>query len=254
MKQLMILITILLLLTGCFSTMQVGELKTDSRQVQLGKAEQVDVDIRMGAGKLNASGGAEELLDASLTYNVAEWEPEITYEESGGVGQLEVRQPDVDEIGWNGDVQYEWDLRFNDDLPMNMDVQMGAGQSNFDLWMVNLDALHIETGAGATTIDLHGGRVRDLDVSTGAGKVELDLGSEWDHDLNGLIRGGVGDLIVILPAKANVEIRVQGGLGDVNASGLTRSGDTYSHNADSESTITLDIEGGIGQITLTVEG
>jgi hypothetical protein len=254
MKQLMILVTTFLLLTGCFSTMRVGELKTDSQQVQLGNAERVDVDIRMGAGKLDVSGGdTTDLLDATLTYNVAEWEPQITYEESDGVGHLEVRQPDGEEIGWNNDMQYEWSLRFNEDLPMNMDVQMGAGQSNFDLEMLNLDALRIETGAGETTVDLHGGRVRNLDVSTGAGKVALDLGGEWDHDLNGRIRGGVGELIVTLPAENNVEVRVQGGLGAINASGLTHSGDTYSHNAGSESTLMLDIEGGIGQITLALE-
>ncbi len=254
MKQLIVLITILFLLTGCFSTIQVGESQTDSQQVQLGNVEQVNVNIRMGAGKLNTAGGAEELVDASFTYNVAEWKPEVKYEESSGVGQLELSQPNIDEMGWDNDVQYEWNLHFNDDLPMNMDVQMGAGQSNFDLQTVNLDALRIETGAGESTIDLHGGQVHDLDVSTGAGKVELDLGGEWDHDLNGRIHGGVGDLKVTLPVEANVEIRVQSGLGTVNSTGLTRSGDTYSHNADSESTITLDIEGGIGQITLMVEG
>lgn len=250
MKRLTILLITIFLLAGCINTVRVGEVQNDEQQIPLGNAERVNVDIRMGAGMLNISGGAEALLDASVWYNVAEWEPQITYDDSGDVGQLDMRQPDINEINWGNDVRYEWNLLFNDDVPMDMHAQLGAGESSFALWTLNLDELRVEAGAGETFIDLHGGRVNDLDVAMGAGQMRIDLSGAWDQDVNGRIRGGVGELIVTLPAETNVEARVEGGLGQVNANGLTRSGDTYSHDAGSEYTITLDIEGGVGQITL----
>lgn len=251
MKRLIILGVTVLLLVGCVNTVRVGELQNDEERLPLGSAEQVDIEITMGAGMLNVAGGAgADLLDASLWYNVADWKPIIAYDESAGRGRLELRQPEVVNANWGSNTRYEWNLRFNDDVPLNLHARLGAGQSGFDLWMMNLDRLTIEAGAGETVVAVPGGRVRDLDVTMGVGKLELDVSGVWDHDLNGRIRGGLGELIVKLPVETNVAVRVDGGLGSVSAHGLTLSGDTYSRSAGSDHTVTLDISGGMGSIRL----
>ena len=70
--------------------MQVGELKTEQQSVQLWGAKTVKVDLSMGAGELTLVGGASDLLDASFTYNVAEWQPEVQYSVSGQQGTLTI--------------------------------------------------------------------------------------------------------------------------------------------------------------------
>ena len=59
----------------------------------LGAAHSVQVNLNMKAGELKVGGGATKLMDADFTYNVPEWKPEVHYEVSAGVGNLEVEQP-----------------------------------------------------------------------------------------------------------------------------------------------------------------
>jgi hypothetical protein len=46
----------------------------------------------------------------------------------------------------------------------------------------------------------------------------------------------------------------EGGLGKINAKGLNRAGDSYVNDAygDSDVTLKVDVEGGVGQINLKV--
>ena len=57
---------------------------------------------------------------------------------------------------------------------------------------------------------------------------------------------------MILPSDAGVQVEVQGGLGQVNAAGLNRSGNVYTNDAYGESEVTLEIriDGGVGEINL----
>jgi hypothetical protein len=50
-------------------------------------------------------------------------------------------------------------------------------------------------------------------------------------------------------------VDVEGGLGNVNASGLKKDGSTYVNDAydDSEVTLRIDIEGGVGNVNLELE-
>jgi hypothetical protein len=254
MKHLIVFWVTMLLLVGCVNTVRVGELQNDKKSLPLGSAEQVDIEITMGAGMLNVAGGAgADLLNASLWYNVAEWQPIITYDELGSAGRLELRQPDIVGANWGSNTRYEWNLLFNDDVPTNLHARLGAGKSGFALWMMNLNRLTIEAGAGETVVAIPGGQVRDLEIAMGVGKLTLDVSGDWDHDLDGRIRGGLGELIVKLPTETNVAVRVDGGLGEVQSHGLTLSGDTYSRNVGSDHTVTLDISGGVGSIRLELQ-
>ena len=71
-----------LLIAGCGSMARIGPLRSESQSVELGDAGSVRVEINFGAGDLQLTGGAEELLEADFTYNVARLKPEVKY--SGG--------------------------------------------------------------------------------------------------------------------------------------------------------------------------
>jgi hypothetical protein len=67
------------LLAACGSRPRVGDLRTESQSVKLGDAKPVRVEINMGAGDLGVTGGAEKLLEADFTHNVARLKPEVEY-------------------------------------------------------------------------------------------------------------------------------------------------------------------------------
>ncbi|MEJ2265200.1 MAG: toast rack family protein, partial [Anaerolineales bacterium] len=73
--SLLILIAVAFAATGCYQGVRVGDLQTKSQTVERGDANAVNAEIQMGAGKLDVSGGASELLEASFTYNVEELDP-----------------------------------------------------------------------------------------------------------------------------------------------------------------------------------
>lgn len=251
------LVAILILATGCdLDTLEIGPLQNETETVELRAAEEVLTEITMGAGRLEIGGGSENLLDANFTYNVADWQPEVSYSVSDGAGRLAVDQPNTNEnISLDlDDIRYEWDLRFNEAVPMDMEITLGAGDSQLELDSLALNSLTFEGGAGDVEIDLSGSTLRDLDVRLGAGDVSVDLSGNWQQDLSATMRGGIGRATIFLPSSAGVRIEIQGGLGQVNATGLSRDGDVYTNDAygQSEATLEIDIEGGIGEINLEV--
>src|ERR671910_2313838 len=73
-------------------TQQVGEMQRESQSIQAENAQSVRANLRMGAGELNLTGGADQLMEADFAYNVPDWKPKVNYEVSGDTGELTVRQ------------------------------------------------------------------------------------------------------------------------------------------------------------------
>jgi hypothetical protein len=232
--SLLILIAVAFAATGCYQGVRVGDLQTKSQTVERGDADAVNAEIQMGAGKLDVSGGASQLLEASFTYNVEELDPRATYTN----GRLEVRDSGVNigiaSLADLAEFRNEWDLKLNEDAPMEMKINLGAGPSNLALGALALTSLNINGGAGEVTIDLTG---------------------NWRNDLDVRIEGGLGDLHLTLPREVGVRIEVDPGIGVVDASGLTGDGNTYTNDAYGVSDVTLriHIDGGVGNINLAIE-
>ena len=228
---------LLFITTGCGDSVEVGAMLTESQSVGLEDAESVRVKIEMGAGDLAVAGGSDKLLDADFTYNVADLRPEVVYDVSGDRGTLTIQQPDAKGLtSFQGlsDYRYEWDLRLSDAVPMDLSVNIGAGSSELQLSGLSLTALDVNTGAGETTVDLTG---------------------DWDRDLDVNIEGGVGEITVRLPGNIGVSVEADLGIGSVDAPDMTKDGDTYTNGAygQSDVTLTVEIDGGVGEITLEVE-
>jgi predicted membrane protein len=172
-------------------------------------------------------------MEADFAYNVADWRPEVDYDLRGATGELLVEQGDDGGVHLGGDARNEWEVRLNDEVPVDLTVEMGAGESNLDLDSLALTGLDLQMGAGQTTVDLTGDYAEDLDAS---------------------IQGGVGEATVLLPSQVGVRVDAEGGLGKISAEGLRMEGDSYVNDAydDADVTLQLDIQGGVGQINLEV--
>jgi hypothetical protein len=88
----------------------------------------------------------------------------------------------------------------------------------------------------------------------GVGRTTIDLTGAYDSDLLARVRGRVGEATVRLPGEVGVRVEANGGLGQINAEGLQKEGDSYVNDAygDSEVTLDVDVKGGVGQINLEV--
>jgi len=228
---LLALLPVLLSLCACdINRPATGPLQTDVKEIKLGDAKSVRVEIRMGAGELKIGGGAANLMDGQFTYNVPAWKPEVDYRTIGTEGSLSIRQPDT-RGGAGRDVRYDWDLRLSDKVPLSIDVQMGAGRADLTLGRLSLTNLDLKMGAGETIVDLTG---------------------DWKNDLSAHIRGGVGKATVRLPRDVGVYATAAGGIGAINAHDLKKEHGAYVNDAYGKSPVTLrvTVEGGVGEINL----
>ncbi len=234
-KKILIIIGLVSLsAVSCVVTPIAGRVRSHSDEVSLDGAESVQAEILMGAGKLVIEGGADQLMEGDFTYTYRDYAPDIDYRvRLNEVGVLEVKQEDKPGIRVNTNYRNDWVLKFNEDVPLELDVTLGAGESDLDLSELNLDSFSLQMGAGAAYIDLNG---------------------DLDDDLQVNIQGGVGELTVVLPADTNIEVKVQGGLGEINTSGLNRNGNLYvGKYSGSGPVLYISIEVGIGELNLLVQ-
>ncbi len=256
-----IVVGLLLLTMGCsfsglsINRVNVGKMQYDSQVVELGDAEEVRVNVKMGAGELNIDNRSESLMEADFTYNIESWTPEVTYTVEDKKGRLTIRQPQTNEISINGNFKYEWDLRFSRDVPLDMRIECGAGNHDLDLAELTITALDVKIGAGNVKIDLtENPDLEDVEFDIGAGSVDIDFDGGWEKDVYVDIQGGVGSISLRLPKGTGVRVNITKGIGSVNASGFTRQGNIYTNAAYGESDVSMeiDIQAGVGQIDLTV--
>ena len=224
---------IALVLAGCSPRLRVGELRTESQSVKVGDAEMVRAEVEFGAGRLEVTGGAQDLLEADFTYNVDALKPEVEFTGSS----LAVRQPDVGglpAVQGISDFRNDWTLRFNDDVPMDLSLDIGAGDIDLRLAGLTLAGLDINQGAGISTIDLSG---------------------DWASDLDATIETGAADVTVRLPSDVGVRVEVESGPTAVTATGFSKDGTTYTNAAYGVSDVTLRIkmQAGIGLIKLELQ-
>jgi len=221
----------LLTLTGCVEDWgPPGPSRTETRSVELDNSELVRAELKMGAGELRVRGGSSKLMDAEFTFNRPVMRPSVHYDSSGFRGHLMVEEPSGHR-GHNVNSNYRWDLRFNDDKPLDLIVNFGAGEGRLDVGDLKLRSLEIHMGVGELRVDLRGMPKNDYDVS---------------------IHGGIGEATIYLPEGVGIVAEAHGGIGGINARGLEKRdgryvNDSYGH---AKTTVRLDVHGGIGSINL----
>jgi len=189
---------------GCART---GELRTERRSVGLEEAESVRADLSMSAGDISVGGGAGDLMDATFTYNVPRWKPEVTYTGLAEQRELTVRQPDVPGPAF-GNVQNNWEVLLNDDVPMRLSVSNSSGDGQLDLGSLSVRSLFLEFSSGGLIMNLTG---------------------EWAANLDGDINLGSGTTTLVFPDDEDVYVEAETSSGDIDASGMTRGGDAYAN-------------------------
>jgi len=209
------------------------ETRTETRIVEAGGAEAVEVDLRMGAGELRLHGGASALMEGRFETNYEPWIPEVNYAVHERRGELTVRQRRSTGLHL-GHKTNDWTVGLNGGLTTGLKVRLGAGESRIDVRGMALDS---------------------LDIQMGVGELDLDLGGPRAKALRARIEGGVGSGTIRLPRDIGVRIEVNGGLGSINAHGFDKRGHTYTNEAYGRTPVSIDVkvEAGIGSIDLKLE-
>jgi N-terminal domain of toast_rack, DUF2154 len=229
-----LLVPSLALLGGCGPDFgPPGPERTENRSIELDNSDEIRAEVNMGAGELRVRGGAPKLLEARFRYSRLRLRPEVSYHATAGRGHLVVEEPH----GIHSTPRRnEWDLAFNNDKPLELELNCGAGETRLDLGELSLRHVSVHMGVGELRMDLRGTPKNDYSVS---------------------IDGGVGQATVYLPGGngVGIEAEAEGGIGGISARGLQKPDGRYVNDAfgHAKTTVRVDIHGGIGEIRLIAD-
>jgi hypothetical protein len=124
-----------------------------------------------------------------------------------------------------------WDLRLNQDIPMDLSVDTGVGRAILNLEQLDLTSLTVNLGAGETLITL---------PREGEFEAEVD--------------GGVGQVTIRIPEGMAARIHVDRGIGNVD---VDRAFDSEGDNtylspnySRAENRVDLEVNVGVGQVKI----
>ena len=238
-------------------------------------SQPVEIDIVMGAGKLEITGGSQQLLEGTVEYNVADWAPELKRQDD----RLEIRQGverSVDLTALDR-VTNDWNLAFGS-APIALRLTAGAYDGKIDLSGVPVTYLNISDGAsnaevvfdapnpvemdrftyrtGASDVTLTGlgfANFRRMDFNGGAGSYSLDFSGALQQDCRVTIDGGLGDFTIIVPKETYAEIEFNGNLMNINTKGTWVVNDNVYATQGSGPLMEIEINVGLGSVTVVSE-
>ncbi len=231
-KTLLAVVGTAALLGGCdVGSVATGETRHETVSFDMDDSKSVRVELSMGSGELHVTSGTSKLMEATFSYNVADWKPVVDYRAGGtSAGELKLSQPNSSGSSFGHSVN-NWDVKLNDEVALDVTANLGAGEANLELGQMNLNR---------------------VGMSIGAGKVEMDLRGEPQRDYTVQIRGGVGETVVHLPKDVGIAASAAKGIGDISIEGLEQRDGVWVNpdRIGAPVTVRLDVKGGIGQIRL----
>lgn len=209
-----------------------GPLQVKTENVPLEEAREAEIALDISAGEILLRGAdSADLLAGTFRYNRPRLEPEVNVVRGlSDRARVSVRHRRHGGTVF-GSIRNTWDLTLSNRVPIDLDLDCGAGRTELDLRGLDLKSLAIDMGVGELSADLTGGRDRDLEVT---------------------VDGGVGEATFVLPTSIGVRVEVDGGLGSVSAPGFAKSGHVYTNETWGRSSVAIrvSVDAGIGSVNL----
>jgi len=215
--------------TACMASAPAGPLAREHQAVERGAATRARVEINMSAGDLTVQSGATQLFEGDFEFNVPALKPTVAYAVDGTTGVLKVSQGSA-----SGNYDNNWHVNLEETTPIELHVNLGAGDAKLTLGRLNLQSVAIGLGAGDLILDLRGMPASSYPVSVNA---------------------GAGDTTINLPASAGISVRTFGLIGDARATGLEKRDDRWINPRANASAANIDVrvQHAIGDLTLNAE-
>ena len=133
-------------------------------------------------------------------------------------------------FGPTGSKSRKWDMRLNGGVPVDLSVNMGAGDANLDLSQLNLTAAQVNMAVGSTTM-----------ILPAAGKLNITLS------------GAIQSVTLIMPPSTALRVHLRGGLTATSMpAGFIQDAKVYtSENYDSSANqVDVYVNQAIGALTV----
>lgn len=265
----------------------------DAARQRQGADSLLHVRVRYGAGAVSLGAARPELLyDMHVRYDADRLAPSRHFDAAGHTlsiglnndGQRHVVRVRHELASSHSDAGKDtanaFTLALAREMPLDLELELGAVEAKLDLSNLWLDRLVLRSGAsdvklsfgtpnprrlhdleilgGAASIsvsDLGNSNAAALRVRAGAASVDLDFSGAWaEGDMRVDLDAAFGDATLHVPEDVGVRITMQKLLADLDGSGLNftrRNGAYYSANWDSAPhKLTINARAALGDLTV----
>ena len=227
--------------------------------------------ISYGAGELKLAPGASGLVEGTASYNFDALKPEIITDGAN----VEIKQEDLLTLVEPTGVKTLWDFQLGA-APMELTVNAGAYEGDFELGGLSLTGLTVKDGASSVTLAFSEPNLAEMAVlryetgasqvemtglgnanfstmlfNSGAGDYTLDFSGDLKRDATITVSTGLSNLNLVIPDDVSANVTVETGLSNIDAGpSWSQDGNRYSH-AGSGPMLTFIVKGGVGNLTLS---
>ncbi len=251
--------------------------RTMTSERQVWDTSPLDVEIDYGAGRLELGpADSPTLYRMELEYDERAVEPTIEFNEARRTLRLGVRS--VEGRGRrNVREGSSSSILLTREVPLDLDLEFGAGRAEIELGGLSLRNLTLATGASETRVSfgstnviaadqvrisagaadlrvlgLGNARAREIRFMGGVGATVLDFGGAWSQDATASVEMGVGSVTLRLPRELGVRINRSSFLTSFTAPGMERDGNSYltSNWGSALRHLTIDLSAALGSIQI----
>jgi len=255
---------------------------TSSRQRHGETSLAVDVSYAVGEFRL-AAAPEGTLYRMDLRYDEDRFTPVRAYDPDEGRLVLGIRGPARGvNLGWrDGEQLPSLDVSLSPDVPLALNLDLGAVRSDVDLGGLLLTRLRYRTGASETELrfsspnagdcdelrleagaaafrawSLGNANCRRVSFEGGVGEVTLDLTGSWRGEMAVDLRVAMGSLTLMLPRDAGVAVRMSRFLASFQRTGFVKRGEVlYSSGYDTATRyLTIDVQATFGSVDVVWAG
>jgi uncharacterized protein DUF2154 len=244
---------------------------------QLSGEQALDVEVQYGAGRLSVGPEASSLMyRMEMRYDEERWRPVAEYGRESGRLRLGLSGVRGHEEIRSGAQDYAR-VSLTPSVPLDLDLEFGAGRAEVELGGLSLRGLELSTGAsetrlsfsrpnrvaaklvrieaGAASIEvvkLGNARAELFEFEGGLGEATLDFTGTWTRSARATIHMGVGSVRLRLPRGLGVRVEKDSFLASFDAPGMVRRGNAWFSRDYESATHRLDIaiDAAIGSINI----
>jgi hypothetical protein len=259
------LVLLSLVLASCTSApREAVQMTSIAADQPLAKEKSLDAALRLDIGSVEIFGAKDSgsLYSYNLEYDKSGNQPDVRYETSQGgeSGRLSFQMGDSKHVTLKANIESNrLRVRFNNSVPLKLQLNMGIGESRLGLSGLKLSGLDVESGVGGAKLSAYepnpiecgsirlkagvGGvdavglgnlHFRELDFEGGIGGANLDFSGDWQKDAVVRIQVGVGGVNAKMPQDIGVRVEAeQHFLSGLHLEGFQKRDDAhYSENYD----------------------
>lgn len=238
---------------------------TSARQVQ--DRSPLDVQIRYGAGELKLEPAESPMLyQMDMRYDERHFTPITAYDADARSLRLGTEGSDQRRRNVNVREGGHATIALTREVPLDLQLQFGAGEADIDLGGMALRRVSISTGAsdtkvrfsarnpivadqirieaGAASLEVSGlanTRAERFSFQGGVGSTMLDFSGEWTRSATASVQMGIGSVVLRVPRGVGVKVSRSSFLTSFDSEGLVKRGNNFYSTDWETATYQLDL-------------